>query len=208
MYTYRAYRLTYCIRKINKQCPASGDAINHAFLEACQISTLLSLLDYCCEVLGIKKKFHLIGSNLSYTGFPSFFSALIHIWTYVDGMKLLSQTCLGALCELWIQSQSKKLIIITSSVVLGIGPGSLHGLKPIHYIHSPHIIQGLWASYHSPDTFHLTVPCYLLPQHLRYQIKLWTTLLNPFSRFETARFTEAGRRMNQLPTQAASAFIF
>lgn len=52
-----------------------------------------------------------------------------------------------ALCEPWIRFQCKKLIIIHSSVVLGSRPGSLHGLSPIQYNHSPHTIQCLGESY-------------------------------------------------------------
>ncbi len=105
-------------------------------------------------------------------------SAVKHIWRFVDRMKFLSQTCLGALCELWIKSQSK-LIIIPGSVVLGLCPGSLHGPGPIHSIHSSHTVHSLGESYHSSRTFHLSVPqqtgC-----HNTWG-KLWSALLNTIS---------------------------
>lgn len=90
--------------------------------------------------------------------FNLFFSAsciafiVILVWLLcilkgVHRIKCLSQTSLGALCEPWIRFQCKKLIIIHSSVVLGSRPGSLHGLSPIQYNHSPHTIQCLGESY-------------------------------------------------------------
>lgn len=64
-------------------------------------------------------------------------------------MKYFPQTCPGALCELRIKHQCEKLIIIISrSVVLGTNPDSLHGLRPIQHMHSPHTIQSLGESYH------------------------------------------------------------
>lgn len=82
-------------------------------------------------------------------------------------------------------SHSKKLIIISSSVVLGTGPGRLHGPRPIHYIHSPATIHSLRAlSQH--QALHL----------LRCHIKLWVALQIHFRNFCRSR-SDGGREEDE-----------